>query len=224
MCAVSDDSTCCPKSRMRKRPADMQTQHSTQIPTMATHPSSTCCRLRQLHDACDVLLHIAGGGLFLLVWLWHLTQPASRLPGAKGWGWFFKFLTFWSWTLQTLQYNTVTLFSITPPVLTTSHCAVPRCTTSVLPALCRMLCCIACQRGSAPLHIGLCSHNKATSFCSSQSCKLLSRRRMCSRPKAARLRRRAPIGARSPRSPTISPAPPSASPPWSPSTFTACTS
>jgi hypothetical protein len=45
------------------------------------------CRLAKVHDAVDILLHIGGGFLFMLVWVWHLSQPASRLPGAQGFGW-----------------------------------------------------------------------------------------------------------------------------------------
>ena len=62
------------------------------------------------------MLHFVGAFIFLLVFVWHFTQAASRLPGAKGFGWFFKFLTFWGWTIQTFQYIFVALCSITSPV------------------------------------------------------------------------------------------------------------
>ncbi|KAK9815412.1 hypothetical protein WJX72_003239 [[Myrmecia] bisecta] len=34
------------------------------------------------------------------VWLWHFTPAAAVLPGATGFGWFFRYLTFYSFTLQ----------------------------------------------------------------------------------------------------------------------------
>jgi hypothetical protein len=36
----------------------------------------------------------------LVVWLWHLTPAASVLPGATGYLWFCRYLTFYSFTLQ----------------------------------------------------------------------------------------------------------------------------
>uniref|UniRef100_A0A061QQ72 Uncharacterized protein n=1 Tax=Tetraselmis sp. GSL018 TaxID=582737 RepID=A0A061QQ72_9CHLO len=41
------------------------------------------------------------------VWLWHTSEEAEVLPGARGFGWFFRYLTFFGFTLQTLQLNTV---------------------------------------------------------------------------------------------------------------------
>lgn len=38
---------------------------------------------------------------FAWVWLWHLTPAAEGLPGAHGFGWFPRYLTFYSFTLQT---------------------------------------------------------------------------------------------------------------------------
>lgn len=45
--------------------------------------------------------HTAACAWFIRVWAWHLTPAASYLPGASGFGWFFRYLTFWSFTLQT---------------------------------------------------------------------------------------------------------------------------
>lgn len=39
------------------------------------------------------------------VWFWHTEPPAHVLPGAKGWGWFFRYLTFYGFTVQTVQLN-----------------------------------------------------------------------------------------------------------------------
>lgn len=47
------------------------------------------------------MVHTVAFLWFLRVWLWHLTPAASVLPGAQGWGWFVRFLTFYSYTLQT---------------------------------------------------------------------------------------------------------------------------
>jgi FAR-17a/AIG1-like protein len=74
------------------------------------------CRLRNIHDVADISVHFAGGFLCLLVFIWHFSEAAARLPGARGFGWFFKYLTFWGWTLQTVQYNLTALFTITSPV------------------------------------------------------------------------------------------------------------
>lgn len=45
--------------------------------------------------------HTAAFAWFARVWAWHLTPAAAYLPGARGFGWFFRYLTFWSFTLQT---------------------------------------------------------------------------------------------------------------------------
>lgn len=42
-------------------------------------------------------------GWFCFVWLWHTTPAAAHLPGAQGFGWFVRFLTFYCYTLQTLM-------------------------------------------------------------------------------------------------------------------------
>ncbi|KAF8058861.1 hypothetical protein HT031_005429 [Scenedesmus sp. PABB004] len=46
---------------------------------------------------------------FAFVWAWHLTPAAAPLPGNAGFGWFFRFLTFYSFTLQTLQLGMATV-------------------------------------------------------------------------------------------------------------------
>lgn len=40
---------------------------------------------------------------YVRVWMWHTTAAAAVLPGSKGFGWFFRYLTFYSYTLQLLQ-------------------------------------------------------------------------------------------------------------------------
>lgn len=40
---------------------------------------------------------------YVRVWLWHLTPAAQLLPGSTGFGWFFRYLTFYSYSWQMLQ-------------------------------------------------------------------------------------------------------------------------
>lgn len=47
--------------------------------------------------------HITFLAVFGKVWSWHWTPAASNLPGAQGFGFFFRYLTFCSFTLQVLQ-------------------------------------------------------------------------------------------------------------------------
>lgn len=51
----------------------------------------------------SLLVHLVAFAWFAWVWLWHLTPAAAQLPGNFGFGWFFRFLTFYSFSLQTLQ-------------------------------------------------------------------------------------------------------------------------
>lgn len=40
---------------------------------------------------------------YVRVWLWHLTPEAQLLPGSTGFGWFFRYLTFYSFSWQMVQ-------------------------------------------------------------------------------------------------------------------------
>lgn len=40
---------------------------------------------------------------YVRTWMWHTTPAAAGLPGAQGFGWFFRYLTFCSYTLQMVQ-------------------------------------------------------------------------------------------------------------------------
>lgn len=57
----------------------------------------------------SLVVHAVAFAWFAFVWLWHLTPGAAQLPGNFGFGWFFRFLTFYSFTLQTLQLGMATL-------------------------------------------------------------------------------------------------------------------
>lgn len=54
-------------------------------------------------------MHVIAFAWFAFVWTWHLTPAAAGLPGNHGFGWFFRFLTFYSFSLQTLQLGMATL-------------------------------------------------------------------------------------------------------------------
>jgi hypothetical protein len=49
------------------------------------------------------VFHFIAFLLYLRVWVWHTTPAALVLPGSRGFGWFFRYLTFWSYTLQLAQ-------------------------------------------------------------------------------------------------------------------------
>lgn len=40
---------------------------------------------------------------YVRTWMWHISPAAATLPGAQGFGWFFRYLTFCSFTLQMVQ-------------------------------------------------------------------------------------------------------------------------
>lgn len=63
-------------------------------------------KLRSLE--ASLVVHTVAFVWFARVWLWHLTPAASGLPGAQGWGWFLRFLTFYSYTLQTFTLGLAT--------------------------------------------------------------------------------------------------------------------
>ncbi len=54
------------------------------------------------------MVHTVAFAWFARVWLWHLTPAARGLPGARGFGWFVRFLTFYSYTLQTATLGVAT--------------------------------------------------------------------------------------------------------------------
>eukprot|EP00887_Chlorella_sp_A99_P007786 scaffold20.g7786.t1 len=49
------------------------------------------------------LFHLAALVFYVRTWAWHCTPAALGLPGAHGFGWFFRYLTFCSYTLQLVQ-------------------------------------------------------------------------------------------------------------------------
>lgn len=57
----------------------------------------------------SLVVHVVAFCWFSFVWLWHLTPAAAQLPGNHGFGWFFRFLTFYSFSLQTLQLGMATV-------------------------------------------------------------------------------------------------------------------
>lgn len=63
------------------------------------------------------VFHLLAFALFVKVWMWHTTPAALSLPGSSGFGWFFRYLTFWSYTLQLVQLACCVLAHLThhPP-------------------------------------------------------------------------------------------------------------
>eukprot|EP00879_Flechtneria_rotunda_P001321 GHRR01001471.1.p1 GENE.GHRR01001471.1~~GHRR01001471.1.p1 ORF type:complete len:276 (+),score=55.94 GHRR01001471.1:235-1062(+) len=57
----------------------------------------------------SLVVHVIAFSWFCFVWFWHLTPAAAQLPGNYGFGWFFRFLTFYSFTLQTIQLGMATV-------------------------------------------------------------------------------------------------------------------
>lgn len=64
-------------------------------------------KLRSLESS--LVVHTVAFIWFARVWLWHLTPAASGLPGAQGFGWFVRYLTFYSFTLQTFTLGLATM-------------------------------------------------------------------------------------------------------------------
>ncbi|KAK9800226.1 hypothetical protein WJX73_001145 [Symbiochloris irregularis] len=50
-----------------------------------------------------LLVHVVAFGWYAYVWLWHFSPAAQHLPGSVGFGWFFKYLTFYTYTFQWIQ-------------------------------------------------------------------------------------------------------------------------
>jgi len=67
-----------------------------------THPRpSTSPLIDRRSLETSLVVHTFAFAWFLRVWLWHCTPAAGFLPGAQGWGWFLRYLTFYNFTLQT---------------------------------------------------------------------------------------------------------------------------
>jgi hypothetical protein len=58
------------------------------------------------------VFHAVCFGWFAYVWTWHTSADAQKLPGASGFGWFLRYLTFYSYTLQTITLGLATLDDI----------------------------------------------------------------------------------------------------------------
>lgn len=69
-------------------------------PLLSTKKQKKPPHTRPLADLVFVF-HLCAFLWFSRVWAWHLGAQASKLPGSKGFGWFFRYLTFCSFTAQT---------------------------------------------------------------------------------------------------------------------------
>lgn len=52
--------------------------------------------------------------MFAYVWGWHHSAAAALLPGADGFGWFYKYLTFWGLTMQLVSFVVSTVQLLVP--------------------------------------------------------------------------------------------------------------
>lgn len=59
------------------------------------------------------ILRMATCAYFVHVWLWHTSPEAAQMKGANEYGWFFRYLTFCSFTLQTVQLFSASLLDLT---------------------------------------------------------------------------------------------------------------
>ena len=63
-------------------------------------------------------VHLALVTAFAAVWGWHLTPQANAQDVAKQFGWFFNYLTFFSFSVQLLQFIVCLLADLRPKVYT----------------------------------------------------------------------------------------------------------
>jgi len=60
------------------------------------------------------LFHALAFAYHASVWGWHCTPAAGALPGTAGFGWFFRYLTFYAYTLQTLSFGVAAAAALHP--------------------------------------------------------------------------------------------------------------
>ena len=53
---------------------------------------------------------------FAAVWVWHLTPQANSQEVAKKFGWFFNYLTFFSFSVQLVQFIVCFMADLSPKV------------------------------------------------------------------------------------------------------------
>ena len=72
-------------------------------PSPPSHPPLSFKKKKNQRPLADLVFvfHLLAFLWFSRVWAWHLGEQASKLPGSKGFGWFFRYLTFCSFTAQT---------------------------------------------------------------------------------------------------------------------------
>lgn len=69
------------------------------------------CRFLTRSDVAFVF-HALTFIIYLRVWIWHTSSAALILPGSRGFGWFFRYLTFCSYTLQLVQLGLCVLAKV----------------------------------------------------------------------------------------------------------------
>lgn len=71
---------------------------------------------------------------YVRVWLWHLTPAAQLLPGSTGFGWFFRYLTFYSYSWQMLQLFIACLADISKVANRCNPSHTPNCISCGMPS------------------------------------------------------------------------------------------
>lgn len=64
----------------------------------------------------QAIIHVILLTAFAAVWGWHLTPQANLQEVAQEFGWFFNYLTFYSFTVQLLQFGICLLADVQPKV------------------------------------------------------------------------------------------------------------
>ena len=89
-------------------PARARTHASRSSPTSPTHAPPAHLSPSTPHSSIAdavALFHAAVFTYQATVWAWHWSPAAAALPGARGFGRFFRYLTFYSYTLQTAAFG-----------------------------------------------------------------------------------------------------------------------
>ncbi|KAL0024524.1 hypothetical protein WJX79_000742 [Trebouxia sp. C0005] len=69
---------------------------------------------REVMGRQEACVHLALATAFAAVWGWHLTPQANSQEVAKKFGWFFNYLTFFSFSVQLLQFFVCLLADFKP--------------------------------------------------------------------------------------------------------------
>jgi hypothetical protein len=97
------DTTCGGMSKAHSAgQSSVDTKDKQSTVCTAANPSFETPSVKRPRQELAFVVHAFALLCYVRVWLWHLTPDAKLLPGATGFGWFFRYLTFYSFTLQLL--------------------------------------------------------------------------------------------------------------------------